>query len=304
MIEEYRKERERNQTALTKWEQRREKYIRRQVKNGNFVETPTTRMPDEAERPKRPSEEHCFNMVRDPTVDFRVIGLWFPPELAIQAHPKVWSLFDYYDNEYIFSLAPYGDNPTDRDVSLAEKYASLAAVWSAVYLHDVQATDPIDDFADLDGHFFEKELCKMRRDNLRTLGSDLPDRAREPLEAFLDDVRADLASLGLIVATVAAGEPGAKPAARHSEDFTSFTWNGKDFQFNKTQAACVKELAKGSLSEKTIGERIGTTSDRYRLAHTFRSKTKGVHPAWGTLIVACGKGIFQLATNGVCSESP
>lgn len=81
----------------------------------------------------------------------------------------------------------------------------------------------------------------------------------------------------------------------HSEDFLSVVWYGKEYDFNKTQALCVKILwDNGRLSEKTIGEKIGSVSENYRLIHTFRGEQKN-HPAWGKMIVSDGKGIYKLS---------
>ena len=90
----------------------------------------------------------------------------------------------------------------------------------------------------------------------------------------------------------------------HSEDFTSVVWFGEQHSFNKTQALCVKYLWKEwetnrefGLSEKTIGEQIDSASDNYKLKHTFRVRRDGKylqHPAWGKMIVSCGKGTFRL----------
>lgn len=92
------------------------------------------------------------------------------------------------------------------------------------------------------------------------------------------------------------GEP-----AKHSADFTSVNWFGTRYEFNKTQAECIKllwpEWEKGGLglSERTIGEGIRSSSDRYRLVHTFRAKDGSLHPAWGTMIESSAKGIFRLS---------
>ncbi len=89
----------------------------------------------------------------------------------------------------------------------------------------------------------------------------------------------------------------------HSADFTSVCWNGENYQFNATQAECVKflwqEHEKGTktLREKTIGENIGSDNENFRLIHTFRdkkTKTK-MHLAWGKMIISCGKGTYGLA---------
>ncbi len=79
----------------------------------------------------------------------------------------------------------------------------------------------------------------------------------------------------------------------HNKDFTSVVWYGTEYIFNKTQGLCIKCLWRNKyLSEKTIGEDIGSSSDNYRLIHTFRE-----HPAWMEMIVkdGCGKGIFRLS---------
>jgi hypothetical protein len=98
-----------------------------------------------------------------------------------------------------------------------------------------------------------------------------------------------------------------KPKYQHSEDYTSVEWLGKKYNFTKTQALCVRylwtEWEKGegfTLSEKTIGEKISSASDNYKLKHTFRvrhGKKYHKHPAWGTMIVSCGKGVFCLKSS-------
>jgi hypothetical protein len=89
---------------------------------------------------------------------------------------------------------------------------------------------------------------------------------------------------------------GVETADTHSEDFTSVRWNGKQYQFNKTQARCIELLWNNdSLSEKTIGEKIESAADNFRLMHVFRNRRgKGMNPAWGKMIVKYGKGIFGL----------
>jgi hypothetical protein len=98
----------------------------------------------------------------------------------------------------------------------------------------------------------------------------------------------------------------------HSEDFTSVNWFGVKYQFTKgLQAESVRLLWEAwendtpSLSEKTIGERAGSSSDRFRLEHVFKPANKKTgkrepHRAWGAMIVRAGKGLFKLAD----SESP
>ena len=100
----------------------------------------------------------------------------------------------------------------------------------------------------------------------------------------------------------------------HSADFTSVDWFGVKYEFAKgLQAECVRVLWKAwenrtpSLSEKTIGEEAGSSSDRFRLDHVFKpankkTRKREAHPAWGTMIVRAGKGVFRLAARD--SESP
>ena len=88
----------------------------------------------------------------------------------------------------------------------------------------------------------------------------------------------------------------------HSPDFTSVVWFGTPFKFAKgQQAESIKllweawEVGEHSLSQATIGDRICSESDKFRLAHVFRDrKTGGYHPAWKTMIQPAGKGCFRL----------
>jgi len=86
----------------------------------------------------------------------------------------------------------------------------------------------------------------------------------------------------------------------HADDFTWVIWYGQKYTFAKGhQAQALRELwrsweASGKndgcgLSEKTIGERCGSSATNFRLTHTFRG-----HPALNTMIRACKKGTFAL----------
>jgi len=84
----------------------------------------------------------------------------------------------------------------------------------------------------------------------------------------------------------------------HNEDFTEVLWNGQKYTFNKTQALVVEYLWNNRRgSEKTIGEKLESDNQNYRLRHTFREKKKGktkMHPAFDKMIVSDGKGIYAL----------
>ena len=85
----------------------------------------------------------------------------------------------------------------------------------------------------------------------------------------------------------------------HSDDFTSVNWFGTNYEFDignqaKAIALLWTEYEKGGLGlhEKTIGEKIGSSSNRFRLCHVFRDV-----PAWGKMIqsVEGKRGQFKLA---------
>ena len=123
----------------------------------------------------------------------------------------------------------------------------------------------------------------------------LPDDSRDAAVSFPDELErwADATETEQRAAAVSAVASGKHS---HSEDFTSCVWKGVPYQFNKTQAACIDKLWKAweagtpTLSQLTIGNRIGSSDDNFRLNKVFRD-----HPAWGVMIKPAGKGIYQLA---------
>jgi hypothetical protein len=101
--------------------------------------------------------------------------------------------------------------------------------------------------------------------------------------------------------------PPADSTATHSDDYTSVDWFGVGYRFTKgQQAESVRVLWEAwqnktpTLSEKTIGEKIGSSGDNFQLAKVFRKKKKrggyALHEAWGKMIVRSAKGTYQLAT--------
>jgi hypothetical protein len=95
--------------------------------------------------------------------------------------------------------------------------------------------------------------------------------------------------------------PGPTPAPadypRHSPDYRSVHWFGCDYTFTPTQAAVIRQLWEAwedgtpGVGQETLLEGAGSTGDRLR--DVFRGS-----PAWGTLVVALGKGLFALAPQG------
>jgi hypothetical protein len=85
--------------------------------------------------------------------------------------------------------------------------------------------------------------------------------------------------------------------ARHSVDFRSVHWYGRDFIFTANQAIVVgllwEALERGT---PDVGDRylLATSgSEAERVVDVFKSKGKK-HPAWGTMIVAKSKGTHRL----------
>lgn len=90
------------------------------------------------------------------------------------------------------------------------------------------------------------------------------------------------------------------PDFAHADDFQWVIWAGEKYDFSKgNQAESVRSLWHSweksgrrdgcGLSEKTIGEKCGSSSSDFRLAHVFRN-----HPAWGKMIRSASKGVFAL----------
>lgn len=80
-----------------------------------------------------------------------------------------------------------------------------------------------------------------------------------------------------------------------SEDFRSMNWNGTLYEFTPTQSRCLEVLYKAwqsrspVIGQDLILERADSNSEKLRDVFD-----KGKHPAWGTLIVSPGKGLFRL----------
>ncbi len=141
------------------------------------------------------------------------------------------------------------------------------------------------------------------------------DRILSDEKPLLDDARLTLHRVSIEATSLAESAqaialPGTSPAeelraeaerqatelSSHSSDFTTVHWFGTDHIFNGGQQAKAvgrlwKEWEAGGhgISEKTIGEEIGSAGNNYRLAMTFRN-----HRALGTMIVKLAAGIYAL----------
>lgn len=126
----------------------------------------------------------------------------------------------------------------------------------------------------------------------------------QPSQVRLSDSgSAALAELSMPVTSVEVSEKTAfasPPKFAHAEDFTWIVWNSKKYDLAKgNQSEAVKALwgeweKSGrldgcGLSEKTIGEKCGSSANDFRLALAFRD-----HPAWATVIRSVSKGVFAL----------
>jgi hypothetical protein len=89
-----------------------------------------------------------------------------------------------------------------------------------------------------------------------------------------------------------------RPEALHSPDFRSVNWFGRPYRFSELQAACVRALWEAweqgtpELSQQTILE--AAESDQTRLDHVFRNRGRQPHPAFGSMIVSTGQGVYRL----------
>ena len=97
-------------------------------------------------------------------------------------------------------------------------------------------------------------------------------------------------------------EAGGGSEPTHSADFTSVNWYGTRYRFSKgNQAETIRvlwaEWERGGhgLGQETVGDKIESQADYFRLAHVFRDRKRGgMHPAWKTMIHDDGKGVFRL----------
>jgi hypothetical protein len=100
--------------------------------------------------------------------------------------------------------------------------------------------------------------------------------------------------------------PGAPPAApapahpgrSHSLDYRTCIWDGAEYVFTRTQAACVRVLWEAA-DNGTAGvdqHTVLTEAESFqgRLDHVFRSNSR-MHPAWGVMIQGLGHGLYRLA---------
>lgn len=86
----------------------------------------------------------------------------------------------------------------------------------------------------------------------------------------------------------------ALPGSRHSVDYRSVQWEGREFVFSPNQAAVVKVLWEAmedgtpEVGGDTLLEAAG--SEAVRMRDVFRD-----HPAWGSLIVPGARRTYRLA---------
>lgn len=85
----------------------------------------------------------------------------------------------------------------------------------------------------------------------------------------------------------------------HFDNYTFVTWFDKSYTFNKTQAKAIKLLWQAwkdkavGVHENDIAKVVDTSSDQYRLIHTFRQHGK-YHSAWRTMIHSLGNHMYCL----------
>lgn len=138
--------------------------------------------------------------------------------------------------------------------------------------------------------------CEAFNDMLSTLGYTI-----DWLHACVSSLRQQAASSGTGTESAADESTGFEPdldsqeQAKHSDDFRSVVWFGREYEFTATQAACIRILwgnwnrGTPSVGEQTILENADSNADRLR--DVFAS---GNHPAWGQMIQSSTKGAFKL----------
>jgi len=138
---------------------------------------------------------------------------------------------------------------------------------------------------------------------LKTLTKIIEDKQTELLRKILAEAETyQLANKQAAekLAEASGGKAETKGENWHNEDFTKVRWDGKTYKFDtQQQTLAIKYLWENKRArEKNIGEVIGSSADNFRLFHIFRQKGKKktkMHPAWGTMIVPDGKGVYALA---------
>lgn len=85
--------------------------------------------------------------------------------------------------------------------------------------------------------------------------------------------------------------------ATHSNDFTSVNWYGTSYTFKRGQQVSIVEALWKAMETKTptlskdgLAEAAGSSADDFKIGHVFRD-----HPAYKTMIISIGKGIYRLA---------
>lgn len=107
----------------------------------------------------------------------------------------------------------------------------------------------------------------------------------------------------------------AKAAAldcEHSPDFRSVRWYGTLYTFSLKQARAVEvlwhawEAGELGVSQKDIGEAVESASDNFRLRDLFRlsQDSRGMHPAWKTMIHDTGRGVYALRRPSASAATP
>jgi hypothetical protein len=189
-------------------------------------------------------------------------------------------------------------------MTMPAKYAALAEI------HDVicYAADSIAPREDSNGDV-SKMASAITFCALRDRVTQLEDRHRPIIERILSDVKEGIDNAAQGEQVSDSGRPpissriGSFDDCSHSPDFTSVKWFGEQFQFAKGQQAGsvgvlweAWEEGEHTLSQETIGKRVGSAATRFELRKVFRGKKgAGMHPAWGTMITPASKGVYGLS---------
>jgi len=250
--------------------------------------------------------------------DFIALPLQHPEKEVAVAFRHFWVTLDVR-NPLPWLLTPLGCY--QDDLSREDRLMCDSVVLSIVRdqnsecrLYGHMPANPIYSDKPYNGRYFRRdEFCARLWEDLAKDRKRVEDASRNVLDYLESKTQPQTEPEGAgqgsdtnPQAEAAGDEDGGRPVTGciPTEDFSSVVWYGHEYHFIAKQALCVKLLwaewekdpdAELGLREKTIGEKISSASDNYRLLYTFREKGRQMHPAWGQMIHARGDGSFYLA---------
>lgn len=131
--------------------------------------------------------------------------------------------------------------PANREVSLAERYAVLAAVWDALWKGDEQINPWVDDEFCPEGNYYRFLVHRVKADDTEFSPAGLSDQDEAVVQTWIADVEADLDSGKPAAVSVALVTSGGKPVKQRKatvaarmydlirKDLSTHTWTAREF---------------------------------------------------------------------------